>query len=211
MGLLYIRLILKATKYPKYFQRKQIFLDSCVKIRNRYNERSEDMNGQERRSAIVEYIRKSERPVSGTKLADVFSVSRQVIVQDVALIRAGGYDITSTNRGYVLNEVVTVGRVFYVNHTDEQLEAEMCAVVDMGGKVVNVMVDHSVYGKMEAELNVSSRLHVKTFMDDIKSGKSSPLKNITSDDHAHLIEAESEEILNLIEDKFKEIGILREV
>lgn len=169
------------------------------------------MNGQERRSAIVEYIRKSERPVSGTKLADVFSVSRQVIVQDVALIRAGGYDITSTNRGYVLNEVVTVGRVFYVNHTDEQLEAEMCAVVDMGGKVVNVMVDHSVYGKMEAELNVSSRLHVKTFMDDIKSGKSSPLKNITSDDHAHLIEAESEEILNLIEDKFKEIGILREV
>ena len=169
------------------------------------------MNGQERRTAIVEYIKKSELPVSGAKLADVFSVSRQVIVQDIALIRAGGYDITSTNRGYVLKEGAAVGRIFYVNHTDEQLEEELCAVVDMGAKVVNVMVDHSVYGKMEADLNVSSRLHVKTFMADIKSGKSSPLKNITSDDHAHLIEAENEEILDMIERKFNEMGILRKV
>lgn len=169
------------------------------------------MNGQERRRLIVEYIRKSEKPVSGTKLAEIFSVSRQVIVQDVALIRAGGYEITSTNRGYILVDSATAGRIFYVNHTDDELEEELCAVVDMGGKVVNVMVDHSVYGKMEAELNVSSRLHVKTFMDDIKSGKSSPLKNITSDDHAHYIEAESEEILDLIERRFRELGILREV
>lgn len=211
MGLLYIRFIFKATKYAKYFQRKQIFLASCVKIKNRYIEWSEGMNGQERRKAIVEYIKKSDTPVSGTKLAEIFSVSRQVIVQDVALIRAGGYDITSTNRGYVLKESVTVGRVFYVNHTDDELEAELCAVVDMGGKVVNVMVEHGVYGKMEADLNVSSRLHVKTFMDDIRSGQSSPLKNITSDDHAHYIEAESEEILDLIEKRFREMNILRSV
>ena len=211
MGLLYIRFIFKATKYAKYFQRKQIFLVSCVKIKNRYIEWSEGMNGQERRNAIIEYIKKSETPVSGTKLAEIFSVSRQVIVQDVALIRAGGYDITSTNRGYVLKESATVGRIFYVNHTDDELEAELCAVVDMGGKVVNVMVEHDVYGKMEADLNVASRLHVKTFMDDIRSGQSSPLKNITSDDHAHYIEAESEEILDLIEKKFSEMNILRSV
>ena len=167
------------------------------------------MNGRERRTAIIEYIRKSGIPVSGTKLAEVFEVSRQVIVQDIALLRASGFEVTSTNRGYVLSESVTVGRVFYVNHTDDELEKELCAVVDMGGKVVNVMVDHGVYGKMEAVLNISSRLHVQTFMDDIKSGKSSPLKNITSNDHAHLIEAESEEILDLIEAKFKELGILR--
>ncbi len=211
MDILYISFIFKATKYPKYFERKKIFLMSCVRIKSRYDEWSEYMNGQERRSAIVEYIRKSEIPVSGTKLAEIFNVSRQVIVQDVALIRASGYEITSTNRGYILSEPTAVGRVFYVNHTDDELEAELCAVVDMGGKVVNVMVDHSVYGKMEAELNVSSRLHVKSFMEDIKSGKSSPLKNITSDDHAHYIEAESEEILDLIEVKFKELNILREL
>ncbi len=211
MGLLYIRFIFKATKSAKYFKRKQIFLVSCVRIIDRYYEWRKCMNGQERRSAIIEYIKESEFPVSGTKLAEVFEVSRQVIVQDVALIRASGYEITSTNRGYVLSESVTVSRIFDVNHTDDQLEDELYAVVDMGGKVVNVMVEHGVYGKMEAELNISSRLHVKTFLDDIKSGKSSPLMNITSNDHAHLVEAENEEILNLIESKLKELGILREV
>ena len=169
------------------------------------------MNGQERRIAIVEYIRNSATPVSGTKLAEVLGVSRQVIVQDIALIRAGGDEVMSTNRGYVLNESSAVRRIFYVNHTDEELETELCTVVDMGGKVINVMVEHGVYGKMEAELNLSSRRHIKSFMEDMECGKSSPLKNITSDDHAHLIEAESEEILDLIEEKFKELGILREV
>ena len=166
------------------------------------------MNGQERRSAIVEYIRNSQSPVSGTKLAEVFHVSRQVIVQDIALIRAGGYEVMSTNRGYILNEPLAVRRTFFVNHTDADLETELCTVVDMGGKVVNVMVEHDVYGKMEAELNVSSRRHVQAFMDDMICGKSSPLKNITSDNHAHVIEAESEEILDLIEAKFKELGFL---
>ena len=169
------------------------------------------MNGQERRIEIVEYIRNSEVPVSGTKLAEVFNVSRQVIVQDIALIRAGGDEVLSTNRGYVLNEPVAVRRVFFVNHTDEELETELCTVVDMGGKVINVMVEHGVYGKMEAELNISSRRQVKSFMDDMECGKSSPLKNITSDDHAHLIEAENEEILELIEERFKELGFLRGV
>ena len=167
------------------------------------------MNGQERRNAIIEYIRKSTTPVSGTKLAEVFEVSRQVIVQDIALIRACGYEITSTNRGYVLNTDTAVQRLFYVNHTDEELYDELCAVVDMGGKVVNVMIEHKVYGKMQADLNISSRRNVNNFVEELQSGKSSPLKNITSDDHAHVIEAESEEILDLIEAKFKEMGILR--
>lgn len=166
------------------------------------------MNGNERRKHIIEYIGKSTAPVSGKQLAELYDVSRQVIVQDIALIRAGGYDVLSTNRGYVLNVPKTVGRVIYVNHTDEQLEEELCMIVDMGGKVVNVMVDHKVYGKMEADLNITSRRNVQTFMEDMNSGKSSPLKNITSGDHAHLIEAENEEILDLIEEKFKEKGFL---
>lgn len=166
------------------------------------------MNGNERRKHIIEYIGKSTVPVSGKRLAELYDVSRQVIVQDIALIRAGGYDVLSTNRGYVLNVPQNVGRVIYVNHTDEQLEEELCMIVDMGGKVVNVMVDHKVYGKMEAELNITSRRNVQTFMEDMNSGKSSPLKNITSGDHAHLIEAENEEILDLIEEKFKEKGFL---
>lgn len=167
------------------------------------------MTGNERRKKILEYIKKSDAPVSGTKLAELLGVSRQIVVQDIALIRAGGDDVVSTHKGYILQAASVCGRVFQVNHTDEQLEEELCMIVDMGGKVVNVMVDHKVYGKMEAELQISSRRNVNAFMEDMKSGKSGPLKNITADDHAHYIEAESEEILDLIEEKMREMGILR--
>lgn len=166
------------------------------------------MNGHERRRKIIEMIEHSEQPLSGKALADFFEVSRQVIVQDVALIRANGVDIISTNRGYVIHTSKVASRDFFVNHTDEQLEAELCMIVDMGGKVVNVTVEHKIYGKIEAELNISSRRHVQDFVADLKSGKSSPLKNITSNDHAHLVEAESEAVLNIIEAKLEEMGIL---
>lgn len=166
------------------------------------------MNGMERRVKIIEYVGASAEPVSGKQLADLLDVSRQVIVQDIALIRANGCEIMSTNRGYVLHAPKTVSRVFYVNHTDEELEDELCMMVDMGGKVVNVMVDHKVYGKLEAELNITSRRKVQEFVEDMRNGKSSPLKNITSNDHAHLVEAEDEKVLDMIEQKLKEMGIL---
>ena len=162
----------------------------------------------ERRTDIINKIRESETPISGTKLASMYQVSRQVIVQDVALIRAAGYDILSTNRGYILNMPKTVSRIFKVQHTDAQLEEELCLVVDLGGCVDNVMVNHRVYGHLEAELNINSRRKVMEFIENIKSGKSSPLKNITSNYHYHRISADSEETLDLIEEKLKEKGFL---
>ena len=142
------------------------------------------MTGSERRDQIINQIKKSSIPVSGAQLAKEFDVSRQVIVQDIALIRAAGHEIISTNRGYLLNTPHSVNRIFKVNHTDEELEDELCTVVDLGGKVVNVMVNHRVYGHMEAEINITSRRKVMEFVEDIKRGKSSPLKNITSNYHS---------------------------
>ena len=139
------------------------------------------MTGSERRNAIINQIRSSSAPVPGKSLAASYDVSRQVIVQDIALIRAAGYEIISTNRGYILSEPCTVSRTFKVRHTDSQLEEELCSIVDLGGCVKNVMVNHKVYGHMEAELNITSRRKAAEFIRDIKSGKSSPLKNITSD------------------------------
>ena len=103
------------------------------------------MTGSRRREEIVSKIKSSEVPVPGKELAKVYDVSRQVIVQDIALIRAAGYDIISTNRGYILNAPHTVTRVFKVSHTDEQMEDELCSIVDLGGKVVNVMINHRIY------------------------------------------------------------------
>ena len=168
------------------------------------------MTGSERRDQIVKRIQKSEVPVSGTQLAKEYEVSRQVIVQDIALIRAAGHEIISTNRGYILNAPQSVSRIFKVHHTDEEVEEELCTIVDLGGKVVNVMVNHRVYGHMEAEINITSRRKVTEFMDDIQNGKSSPLKNITSDYHYHKVEADSEETLDLIEDMLRNKGFLVE-
>ena len=166
------------------------------------------MSGTERRNQIVERIKKNAVPVSGTMLAKEFEVSRQVIVQDIALIRAAGYDIISTHRGYLLNEPISVSRVFKVQHTDEQTEEELYSIVDLGGTVANVIVNHKVYGQMEAELNINSRKKAKDFIDDIKSGKSSPLKNITSNYHYHKVVADSEETLDMIEETLQEKGFL---
>lgn len=161
------------------------------------------MTGAERRTKVAELIRNSKTPLSGTALAKQCEVSRQVIVQDIALIRASGYDIISTNRGYIIQESHVRERVFKVSHTDEQLEEELYSIVDLGGTIVNVMVNHRVYGHMEAELRINSRRRVKEFMEDIRSGKSSPLKNITSNYHYHKVEADSEETLDLIEEALR--------
>ena len=166
------------------------------------------MSGSERRTEIIEQIQKSQAPVSGKNLAETYGVSRQVIVQDIALLRAAGYDVIATNRGYILNAPSKVSRVLKVCHSDECLEEELCTVVDMGGCVENVMVNHRVYGHLQAELHINSRRKVAEFMEDIRNGKSSPLKNITSDYHYHTISADNEETLDLIEEELRKKGFL---
>lgn len=169
------------------------------------------MTGSERRTYIIEQIKNSKLPVSGTALAKQCEVSRQVIVQDIALLRTAGYDILSTNRGYILHVPDNVSRIFKVRHTDEQLEEELNLIVDLGGYVVNVFVNHRVYGHLEAELGIRSRKMVKAFLKDIESGVSSPLKNVTSGYHYHKVEADTEDTLDEIEEVLREKGFLVEI
>ena len=164
----------------------------------------EKMTGQNRRKEILARIKECNTPFSGQKLAEIFGVSRQVIVQDVALLRAEGYDIISTNRGYLLQGTKNCSRIFKVQHSDEAIEDELCSIVDLGGCVESVIVHHKVYGTMEAHLGVNSRRKVALFIEDIQNGKSSPLKNITSNYHYHRVSADSEETLDLIERMLKQ-------
>lgn len=166
------------------------------------------MTGQERRDAMIEIIQNSEKPVSGTALAKQFAVSRQVIVQDIALIRAAGYEVLSTHRGYLLGQKNSVTRIFKVSHTDEEISDELNLIVDLGGKVLDVQINHKVYGRMKADLGIHSRKQVQDFIEEIRSGKSSPLKNITSNYHYHTVEADSEEVLDLIGKELNKRGYL---
>ena len=161
------------------------------------------MEGQMRRDTIIKMLGEKGKPLSGTELAKELGVSRQVIVQDIALIRAAGYDVIATNRGYICSSPVRETRVFEVNHTDEQMQDELNTIVDFGGVVLDVIVRHEVYGELRAELNISSRNKVALFMEEIRQGKSRPLKNITSGEHFHTVSADSAQTLDLIEEELR--------
>lgn len=166
------------------------------------------MTGEVRRSGIIEKIKKSGGPVAGGELARLYGVSRQVIVQDIALLRAAGYGILSTNRGYYMNEKPKASRIFKVSHTDEEIKEELYTIVDLGGVVADVFINHRVYGRIQAELGIHSRKKAAEFLDDINSGKSSPLKNITSNYHYHTILADTEADLDIIGEELQKKGFL---
>lgn len=166
------------------------------------------MSGEERRGKIIQALKNSDKAVSATTLAKEFDVSRQVIVQDVALLRANGKNIFSTNRGYLIQEDEETTRVFKVQHEDDEVEKELTTIVDLGGTVEDVFVYHKVYGVLRAEMNIKSRMDIYKYLEDIRSGKSSLLKNVTSGYHYHTIRADSEEILDLIQSQLQEKGFL---
>lgn len=166
------------------------------------------MSGQERREQIVKMIQQSDAPVAGTTLAKKLGVSRQVIVQDMALLRANGVEILSTHRGYVLQDGTMISRVFKVHHTGERVEEELNLFVDLGGKVEDVFVYHKVHGVIRASLQIKSRRDVRKYLQEIAQGSSTQLLNLTSGYHYHTVVAESKEDLDLIQTELEKIGML---
>ena len=157
------------------------------------------MKAHDRRKAIINLLLSSTEAVSGSILSEVFGVSRQIIVQDITVLKGSGYDILSTHNGYIIQKTPLKERVFKVYHTTEQTEDELNTIVNLGGTVVDVFVWHKVYGKMVAPLNIFSPMHVKQFIEGVRSGKSTELMNITGGYHYHTVRAESEEILDMID------------
>ena len=170
------------------------------------------MKSSDRRKQIIQLLSKSDTPLSGKKLAETLGVSRQVIVQDMALLRAEGNEILSTTFGYVLEQPTDhATRVFKVHHTNEQVEDELTLIVDFGGHVTDVFVSHKTYGTLSAKMNIRSRRDIENFMNDLATSKSSLLMNVTSGYHYHTVSAPSEEVLDLIQEKLAEKGFLAQL
>lgn len=171
------------------------------------------MTGTERRKKILAMIRESSVPLSGGALGSEIGVSRQVVVQDIALLRTEGHPILATARGYILDEPAAKknSRLFKVFHNEERTEEDLTTIVDLGGCVEDVMVNHRIYGKVSAPLNIKNRRDVKAFLKDLALGKSTPLLNVTSGYHFHRISAEQEEILDEIEEALRQKNFLTEV
>ena len=166
------------------------------------------MKADARRKEIIAVLMGSKQPIAGGKLSEMMGVSRQIIVQDISIIKAMGYDILATHTGYILQKSPQVERVFKVRHAGEQTEEELSCIVELGGIVVDVFVWHKVYGKISADLNIFSKRGIEQFLEGIQSGKSSELMHITDGYHYHTVRADSAHTLDLIEGELRGRGYI---
>jgi len=162
------------------------------------------MKKQQRQEDIIKILRSSREPVSGTALAEVFQVSRQSIVQDIALLKAAHYNIISTNKGYIIVAPPPWEKVFKVYHNHEQISDELYTIIDAGGFVKDVFIIHDIYGKIEVDLFLATREDVDRFVIGLEEKKTSPLMKLTDKYHYHTVEASSDRILQLVEKSLQE-------
>lgn len=167
---------------------------------------------KKRRREILDILSKRDEPITGTDLAKIFDVSRQVIVQDIAVLRAEGSNILATSKGYYIPKIRENSRIIETivcNHQGyESLEKELTIMIDMGAKILDVIVMHPVYGEIRCPLMINSRYDLENFIESVKDVKASPLASLTDGEHIHTIEVPSTRVFNIIKNKLKEEGIL---
>jgi hypothetical protein len=157
---------------------------------------------EKRRVRLLDLLRHSDKPVSGTKLARRLRTSRQIIVQDIAVLRAAGEPIQSTVHGYLLwrpepeKSLPSAHRSVIVSkHGKKECEDELMALVDLGVKVVDVVVEHPIYGEIRRPLMIQSPQDVRDFIEKLHHSGAELLCELTGGVHQHTIEAPREELL----------------
>lgn len=171
------------------------------------------LEGELRRERLMRYLEGASGPMSGAELSKLLGVSRQVIVQDIALLRAVDKNILSTNKGYVLFRSQASSRFkrsFKVRHTQEQTKDELYCVIDAGGKILDVVVEHDVYGQITGDLMIYNRADADAFLQKMAESRSAALNALTGGVHFHTVEADSEEILDRVENLLRERRYLME-
>jgi len=170
------------------------------------------MNAKERREKIRDILIQSDKKVKGSDLADLFQVSRQIVVGDMALLKASGLPVISTPRGYYLehNRKNHAERTFVCIHQKRQAVREMEIIVAHGGIIHNVSIEHEMYGIITAELEIENEEDIRFFVEKMKETHFTLLSSISGGIHSHLIEAENEDQLDEIEKALRYAGFLYE-
>lgn len=170
------------------------------------------MKAPERRKKVFHELLKSAEPISASFLAAKFDVSRQVIVGDIALLRASGEEIAATPRGYVMigNKANGSLKRIACSHTAEEMEKELNICVDNGCSVLDVIVEHPIYGELTGQLQLSSRYDVKQFVNSVIETEAKALSELTSGLHLHTIICPGPDAYQRVVDELKKEGILYE-
>ena len=167
------------------------------------------MLAEQRRQAVMDSLRGADRPISATALAAQFSVSRQVIVGDVALLRASGEQIVATPRGYVIAHAPAgILRQVAVQHDFDRMAEELYAIVDQGCIVVDVIVEHPIYGELKAPLELSSRYDVGLFLERCTQSEAQPLSRLTEGIHLHTVACPNEGAFLRVREALQSKGFL---
>ncbi|HXX46002.1 MAG TPA: transcription repressor NadR [Candidatus Acidoferrales bacterium] len=167
-------------------------------------------SGEARRRQIVSWLRSHGMPIRGGDLAKHFRVSRQCLVQDMAILRAGGEEIMATPRGYQLpttNKQVHRA-VIACKHGPERTEEELQTLVDHGVKILDVIVEHPIYGELRRALMLESRADVHEFLDHVRSSKATLLSALTGGVHLHTLEASRPDAISRARADLRKRGIL---
>ena len=167
------------------------------------------MTAIERRNAIYQVL-SADTPISATALAGRFGVTRQVVVGDIALLRAEGHSVIATPRGYIIPVPDGLLRTIACVHNAAQTRDELNAMVDCGCTVIDVVVEHPVYGQLTAPLAISSRYDVEQFIEKMASASASPLSALTEGIHLHTLSCPDAQVFDHLCDKLREMGMLFE-
>jgi len=169
------------------------------------------IKAHERRNKLLKILQKTKEPIIGSELAESFDVSRQVIVQDIALLRAGGKNILATSQGYILSENIGMEMVrtkIACRHNDGDVEDELMTIINHGAKIIDVIVEHPLYGELNGLLMIKSAADVKNFMKKYKQEGATLLAALTDGVHLHTIEAINEEVIERLKGVLKQKGYL---
>jgi transcriptional regulator of NAD metabolism len=169
--------------------------------------------GADRRRKLWERIQNHKGVIAGSELARQFGISRQSLVQDVAILRASGKEILSTPQGYRLATLPAAlpkvhRAVLASQHAPERTEEELHILVDNGVKVLDVIVEHPLYGELRGALMLSSRADVADFMKRWRGTKTTLLSSLTRGVHLHTVEAAKQESIERAKAELHARGLL---
>ncbi len=163
------------------------------------------MSSTERRKKIIELLTNDNRPIKGSEIAEKYKVTRQVIVKDIAILRAQGNNIIATPDGYLINKTSgRVKKIIAVNHTEDQMFHEMSIIIKYGGIVEDVIVEHPLYGEIKGMLMVTNQNELEKFFNRCISQKAKLLSVLTNGVHLHTISADNDKNIELIISELKE-------